>query len=75
MCLTHHTPTSNGKEHAPPTTFDNEMSRQDIYEMSDFIIDLADSGVKTVDLHKTVQQKSGKRLGREGKALVSVELA
>eukprot|EP00752_Nemacystus_decipiens_P001901 g1831.t1 len=46
------------------------MSREDIDQMSGFIIDLADAGVKTAGLHKTVQQKSGKRLGVEGKAVV-----
>ncbi|CAB1097038.1 unnamed protein product [Ectocarpus sp. CCAP 1310/34] len=70
MCLTHHTPSSGGKEHARPRTFDNEMTREGIAQMSGFIIDLADTGMKTADLHKTVQQKSGKRLGVEGKAVV-----
>lgn len=73
ICLTHDTPTSAGKEHARPKTFVNEMTSEDVEELSGYIIELTDSGMKTADLHKALQHKSGKRLGDGGKSKVGSE--
>eukprot|EP00752_Nemacystus_decipiens_P006558 g5905.t1 len=74
MCLTHHTPNSDAKEHAHPKALDNEMTPDEIQEMYDIVFELADSGLKTAALHRTLYSSAaGERLGPEEESMASLE--
>ena len=72
MCLKHHVGSSNdsGIEHERPRVHGNELSVEEIAGQVNFISRLHFSGVKTREIHKSLQAP-GKRLGEEGKTKVS----
>ncbi|CAM9403456.1 unnamed protein product, partial [Ascophyllum nodosum] len=71
MCLKNHVGSSNdsGIEHERPRVHGNELSVEEIAGQVDFISRLHFSGVKTKEIHKSLQAP-GKRLGEEGKTKV-----
>ncbi|CAN0404026.1 unnamed protein product [Ascophyllum nodosum] len=68
MCLKHHVGSSNdsGIEHERPRVHGNELSVEEIAGQVNFISRLHFSGVKTKEIHKSLQAP-GKRLGQEGR--------
>lgn len=71
MHLGHTTPSSGNNEYSPPPKFGNQLAREEILSAQDKILEFVEAGMNVTEMHNHLQ-RDGKKLGEEGKYLVSV---
>lgn len=70
MYLKHNTPSSGGIPHAPPRVFENELSPDEIRSEEGMLRECAESGTPVAEVHKSLRNRTGKRVGDKGKQQV-----
>lgn len=70
LCLRHSLGTSS-VEHQPPQTFENEMTGEEIEQLTGSILHMHSHKLSTAEIYKALQTPT-KRLGQKGKEKVSI---